>query len=188
MKHYLRTLRERFDRRRLALLGVFAIALTGTGISSLATINDQLDAVVNGSVTVIDLKLNGSKSITIDLPTGLTPGDYAYASLIFDNTASNGYAKIPADTVSVTGGQLATDSLVKVWEVPQASCNAASLDAAPFTGAQSLSADLWDVDTQLDAGNTKPICLQYRVGVGGGTYAAGNSTFSVHYSFPAYYP
>ncbi len=190
MKHYLRTLRERFNRRSAALGLVFLVALGGSGISSLATINDTITATVNGSVTTIDFRFgDGSKALTLQLPTGLAPGDVAWQPITLSNAASNGYVKVPASIRSVTGLQIATDTKYVVFQgVSAASCNASSGLTPNWTTAFSLTTPPWDTEQQIDAGNSLDLCFAYRVGTPGSTYPAGATTWQQVIDFQGYYP
>jgi hypothetical protein len=176
------------NRRAVALLAVFAIALSGTGLASLAVLTDTVDVTVNASITTINLTANGTKHATINLADGGIPGDFRYASVVFTNTGT-GYVRIPTGTNPGSNLDLAQASAVNVQRgVSPSQCNAAGVGTGDFsTGAQSLSAPLWSEPfIQLDAGNTLNICLWYRLGQTGGTYTA--STFSIFYNFPAFYP
>jgi hypothetical protein len=52
------------------------VGLSWTGLSSLALLQDNVTATINGSITTIDLRVNGTKSAVINLADGAIPGDY----------------------------------------------------------------------------------------------------------------
>jgi hypothetical protein len=182
----------RMNRRAIALLAVFAIALSGTGLASLAVLTDNVSVTVNGSITTIDLRANGTKSATIDLATGSIPGDLRFASIHLTNSGT-GYVKLPTGTSIQSGaGQLTSDSRVEVWaSVAPAQCNDAGFTGTPFGTASTprlLTDALWDGEPQIDAGGFRDYCLRYRLGTANSTYADGISAFSLLYAISGYYP
>lgn len=180
-------LRQRLNRRQVALLAILAIALSGTGLSSLALLEDQVTATVNASITTIDLKVNGAEDAVIDLEAGATPGDLRYAPIVFTNTGS-GWVQVPSVVSSITNaGQLTADSVYKVWQgVAPSNCNSTS--GLNITGATPIDEAPWGGTQTIDAGATLETCFIYRIGSTGATYTDGFTNFSIHYTFAGFYP
>jgi hypothetical protein len=186
----LSNIRRRFDRKKLAVLAVLAIALSGTGLASLAQLQDNVSATVNASITTIDVNINGVKNATINLPSGLIPGDHAYASLAISNSGS-GYAKLPNSGAANNGGasEFLADSVKKVWfNISPAQCNAIDLPWAAGGTETAAFSQLWDNEPQVDAGTTLNVCVIYRLGTTSASYTDGVSNWSLTYPITAYYP
>jgi hypothetical protein len=176
------------NRRAIAILAVFAIALSGTGIASLAVLTDTVTTDINASITTIDLTVNGTKSATINLAAGAIPGDLRFAAVVFHN-AGTGYVQLPsgANVTAGNGSQFAADSAYKAYRgVNPAQCGAGNgLDA---TGATALTVAPWTGNDQIDAGATVNYCFVYRLGTTNAVYNDGVSAFTHHFAFPAFYP
>ena len=175
------------NRRAVALLAIFAIALSGTGLASLAVLTDTVTTTVNASITTIDLNVNGTKSATINLADGAIPGDVRYASLHFTNSGT-GYVNVPSSvSIQAGAGQLTSDSVMKVWNaVSPANCSAAG--GVTAAGGQPLTTAPWDNQPVIAAGDSMDVCFVYRLGTTGAEYTDGISAFQLLYSFPAFYP
>lgn len=180
-------LKARFDRKKLAILAIFAIAISGTGMASLAVLTDTVTTTVNASVTTIDLNVNGTKNATINLADGAIPGDFRYASLHFTNSGT-GYVKVPSSvSIQLGSGQLTTDSIYKVWSgVAPAQC--APGNGLTVAGGTALTVAPWDNQPQIDAGASLDYCFVYRLGTTNAQYTDGVSAFQLLYSFAAFYP
>lgn len=181
--------RHRANRRLIALFAVFAVALSGTGIASLAILTDQASVTVNASITTIDLRVNGTKSATINLPDGLVPGDLAYASLHITNSGTGWVRVTPSASVQSGGGtQLVAGTIVKYWSgVAPAQCGAGNgLDA---TGGVALNGPaLGGSEFTIDAGSFRDYCAVYRVGQTGASYTDGGTSWSQLISLAGLYP
>ncbi len=160
---------RKLNRRGIALIAVFAIALSGTGLASLAVLVDQATVTVNASITTIDLKANGTKAASFDLQ--VIPGETDYIPVHLTNTGT-GFVTV-STTSSPDASQLAAATTVHVYnDVSAANCNLANTSGLSV-GDATTSDPLFTGTIQINAGAVRDYCLSYRFGTAASTFPDG---------------
>lgn len=190
-------------RRKIALVAIFGLVLSGTGLASLAQLVDTGRATFNASVTTIAFQIDGLEDVTYTFPAGLTPGEVHVQPMLLSNINGTGYVRVPVAVEPITGNSNAlwNDTRVYVGQginAPQCtSTNTGLLDAVDWTTdgsggptkpfkSISLSTPPWS-EFQIDAGASNPMCVLVRLGTVGGSYT-GSTAISWAYRMDAFYP
>jgi hypothetical protein len=193
-------IRNRFSKKSAAALLVFAVALTASGVGSLATLNDTASTVITASITSIDLQANGTKSAAIDFGQ-VEPGTIGYAPITLTN-AGSGYLRLTAASIS-NGSPVSNDSRVQfIPGLGAANCNATDVPWNTITNGQTIVQSSIPLDgvgaapaehiigaagTTGPNGSTYGFCAVYKVGVSNGV-GYGQTGFSTTITFTATHP
>lgn len=183
-------LRTRANKRALALLAIFSIALSGTGLASLAVINDNVQVSMEASVATIDLNANGQKSSTIAFGF-IEPGDVKYAAVLLTNSG-NSYVNIPATFQTSSNGISLASKVITADNVSAANCNETGrpVSAAEWSTAAQVNDSYvpWPSTRTIDAGGSRDVCFIFTIGQTGSAYGAGNTNFIAQLRIAGFYP
>lgn len=187
--------------RKVALISVFALVLTGSGLASLATLVDTGRATFNASVTTIAFQIDGMEDVTYTFPAGITPGEVHLQPIHLSNTGT-GHVRVPVvvEAIAGNGSTLWADTRAYVLQgADPATCNTSNTDliaavdwsadgsgTGPFKSI-SLSTAPWD-EFQISAGNAEDLCAIFRLGATNADYAAGGTAISWAWRMDAFYP
>lgn len=199
----LSTIKSRMDRKLLLLIAVFAIALSGTGIASLATLQQNLNLTVVGTATTIAFKINDSTP-TFAVDFGLVErGDVRFLPINLSNTAGTGYVSVSTSAASPGGGTspyftlngadiTTSTKMVAYADTPAADCNAASAGVPNWATAPTIATApiFGGSGFTIPAGGFKDICLVFQVGGDSslGPVAAGGTNLDLLWQIKGYYP
>ena len=196
------TIRHRANRRAVALLAIFAIALSGTGLASLAVLQQTVSVAVTGTATTIDFRINNQRpTLAVDFDL-VERGDIRYLPLHLTNDGT-GYVSISTSPASPGGGTnpIATTNaaditvntrLVAYADVPTADCNSVGAPVSDW-GSQPLigaSPIFGGAGFTINAGAFKDICLVFQVGGDAslGAVAANGTNFDAYWQLKGFYP
>jgi hypothetical protein len=202
LKTKFQSFRQRMNRRAVALLAIFAIALSGTGLASLAVLQQTLTVTIVGTATTIDFRVNNTTP-TLSLDFGLLErGDIRYQPLHLTNSGT-GYVAVSTNPGSPGGGtnplavlntqDITTTTKLQVFENKAvAECFVGSptadvpdwnvvplISAAPIFGGSAFN---------IPAGGFKDICLAFQIG---GDVSLGSLTgtnFDALWRLKGFYP
>lgn len=184
------------NRKFIALLAIFAIALSSTGLASLAVIQDNITATITATATTIDFRANGTKSLSVDL--GLVErGDVRIIPITLSNSGT-GYVSVDqSDALAVVGtGDIGNTTKSVIYpNVSTANCSVAGgvvptpaqwaaaglLSATPLYGGNPLNIP---ANTQYD------ICVVLQLGGNAslGQFASGGTVLTAAWTLHGYYP
>jgi len=178
------------NRRAIALMAVFALALSGTGLASLAVIHDDITIAISGTATRLDFQVNGTKHLAIDFGP-VERGTIKYVPIHYTNSG-NGYVNVDGPIFATTNGsEISTTTRAVALGGGAATCNATGNPVADWSTAPlATAADIFNGNHQIDAGNAFDVCMVYQVGGDAslGAPAAGGTVLALNYSLAGYYP
>lgn len=185
-------IRQRMSRRAVALLAIFALLLTGSGLSSLAVLTDTLNGANTINITTIDLQANGLQSVSSTL--AMEPGQYSGVYYDLSNAGSGSLtATLSASSSTVPGSDLATGISIYVSDSGPTDCalgaanpniNRWGAGTNASTTMSGLVAAMSGKTIPLNAAQHKDLCLTYVLGAGTYTTLSGIHNFTLSATRP----
>jgi hypothetical protein len=192
------------NKRFIALLAIFAIALSSTGLASLATLQQNLQVSIIGTATTIDFQFDNTTT-TLSVDFGLVErGNVRFVPIHLTNSEGTGYVSVSTSPVSAGGGTspyfltntaaITTDSrMVTYFGIDPANCSVAGgvvpadWSTAGLVGAVPLFPG---TGFTIAAGGSQNICAVIQVGGDPslGPVPANGTAFDLQWTIRGFYP